>query len=217
MILEELLRSFHYGDRIFQIDKIDTLANEDIDDEIADADHFAKTAYSPMENDCREHELPVLANGVNREQNETRKADIEVVDTNSHWHSSSCLTRRLSEMFIESDLHASQNAQNFNHEIDISNIDGNLYIQDVYQQMIKLELPLPFCNPQLNFQDDAVVFEILDHAEGHCTMCFINKATQVFVPCGHLIFCLPCVKQCNCLQCPICNDKITMHLTLRKP
>ncbi|XP_046142554.1 uncharacterized protein LOC123988005 [Osmia bicornis bicornis] len=59
LTLEEFLRIFNYEDTIFQSNKIGTLADENIDDEIADANYFAKTTNSPME-EGEEVEEPYL-------------------------------------------------------------------------------------------------------------------------------------------------------------
>ncbi|XP_076301760.1 uncharacterized protein LOC143219767 [Lasioglossum baleicum] len=56
-----------------------------------------------------------------------------------------------------------------------------------------------------------------NHKSGFCIICFINKATEVCVPCGHLACCITCISQCDCKRCPVCNVSFTMYVTLREP
>lgn len=46
-----------------------------------------------------------------------------------------------------------------------------------------------------------------------CKICLTNQVTVLFIPCGHLISCLPCSPSFN--KCPLCREKIRARVLAR--
>ena len=48
--------------------------------------------------------------------------------------------------------------------------------------------------------------------EKACVICFDRQIDSAFVPCGHLVSCLPCAWKFDGKQCPMCKQHVAMVL-----
>lgn len=58
--------------------------------------------------------------------------------------------------------------------------------------------------------------EELNRVAGKCVICFKNKSTHVFIPCGHFCFCNECVSILSTMErvrCPICRENGNYYKT----
>lgn len=74
---------------------------------------------------------------------------------------------------------------------------------------------VPFHTVSWDFQNNPNVSKE-EFSEDICTLCFINKRTHIFVPCGHLACCTECIERLEYNRCPVCNTIYEKYLRVRK-
>ncbi|XP_070167590.1 uncharacterized protein [Polyergus mexicanus] len=75
---------------------------------------------------------------------------------------------------------------------------------------------LPFHIVNWNLEDNQTTSEEKSSIDV-CTVCLVNERTHVFIPCGHLACCSPCIERFEANRCPICNVIYENYVRVRKP
>ncbi|XP_076660061.1 uncharacterized protein LOC143363346 [Halictus rubicundus] len=202
--LEEFLNMFTHNEKTFQINKVITLANEDSNDEIEDINYF-DISYGPVEKAERVHKKDrrTLPNTVLTSSGSLKTKDTKVTEN---------YLNEPQQCILHSSIVNIQSAQNLHDKFDSNHIDDD----DIYE-ILEDRFWYDKTENQVSNDNNNRKEDIREHKEGYCIICFVKKATQVCVPCGHLACCMICIMRLECNRCPTCNDNFNTHVTLRLP
>jgi len=50
-----------------------------------------------------------------------------------------------------------------------------------------------------------------------CSICLVERANHIFIPCGHLCCCINCFLNLQSKKCPICNVEYSSYLKVIIP
>ncbi|XP_070168069.1 uncharacterized protein [Polyergus mexicanus] len=217
--LKEFLLMFTTNNNIFQMEQLASLEDATLtnDEHIADMELFSDNLNETFQ--TRRHNIKRRSRSTHRNlHNQHVQREIQnvsgTIPNNDRQNSSDIQTITHEQPQTNITSNSDNNFTEIPNDESIYEVPEDEYLYLIDNNASSEDLPFHIVN--WNLEDNQTTSEEKSSIDV-CTVCLVNERTHVFIPCGHLACCSPCIERFEANRCPICNVIYENYVRVRKP